>query len=74
VRSRQGLDVPDVVQTGRAHLPEVIFNDPGLPMIFQYAQGFLSILHLPKGVLIDDGIISCVLEDARRYPRLGRIE
>lgn len=72
-RSRQRLDLPDMVQTDRVHLPEVIFNDPGLPMIFQYAQGILLVLHLPKGVFINDGIISRVLEDAGRYPRLGSI-
>lgn len=71
----QGLGyVPDVIQTCRFHLLEVIFNDPGLPMIFQHAQSFLLTLHLPKGVFIDNGVISCVLEDARCYPRLDPIE
>jgi hypothetical protein len=63
-----------VVQTDRFHLFEVIFNDPGLPMIFQYAQGGLLILQLPKGVFIYNVIVSRVLEDTRRYPRLNPIK
>lgn len=63
-----------MVQTCRFHLSEVIFNDPGLPVIFQHVQGLLLILHLPESVFVDNGIISCVLEDARRYPRLDPIE
>jgi hypothetical protein len=43
-------------------------------MVFQHALGGLPILHLPEGVFIDDISIPRVLEDARRYPRLGLVE
>ena len=63
-----------MVQADRFYLSEVIFNDPRLPMVFQHAQGLLLVLHLAKGVFIDNVIISRVLEDARRYPGLCPVE
>jgi hypothetical protein len=62
-----------VIQAGRFHLLEVILNDPGLPVIFQHAQSVLLVLQLPKGIFIDNVIVSRVLEDARRYPRLDPV-
>lgn len=62
-----------MVQTDRFYLLEVIFNDPSLPVIFQYARGVLLILQLPKSVFVDNVIVSRVLKDARRYPRLDPI-
>lgn len=70
----EGPGVPDVVQTCRLDLPEVILNYPSLPVILQHLKGGLLILHLSKGVFIHNGVIARVLEDARRYPRLSRIE
>ena len=66
--------MPDVVQAGRSHLPEIVFNDPSLPMFCQNVQGGLPALHLAEGVFIDDVIASCVLKNARRYPRLALVE
>ena len=63
-----------MIQTGRFHLLEVIFNDPGLPVIFQHAQSVLLVLQLPKGIFIDYVIVSRVLEDARSYPWLVPVE
>jgi hypothetical protein len=63
-----------VIQAGRFHLLEVIFNDPGLPVIFQHAQSVLLVLQLPKGIFIDNVIVSRVLEDARSYPRLDPVK
>ena len=69
-----GLDAPDVVQTDRFHLLEVIFNYPSLPVVFQYALCVLLILQLSEGIFIDDVIVSRVFEDTRCYPRLDPIE
>ena len=74
VRSSKGLDVPDVVQTCRFDLLEVVLDYPSLPMVLQHAKGDLLALHLPEGVFVHNGVISRVLEDTGRYPRLYRVE
>jgi hypothetical protein len=73
VVAARGTSVPNVVQTDGFHLFEVTLNDPCLPMILQHAQGGLVVLHLSKRVFVDDIIVSRVLKDTRRYPRLDYI-
>lgn len=63
-----------MVQAKRFHLPEVVFNDPGLPMVLQHVQSGLLVLHLAECVFIDDVVVPCIFEDARRYPWLDQFE
>lgn len=62
--------VPDMVESCELHGLEVCFGDPGVPVCREDVQGDVGVLHLPERVLVDDGIVVGVLEDARCDPRL----
>jgi hypothetical protein len=64
--------VPDVGESRppAGHSNELVLSNPSIPMLYEYSQCSLIVLHLAERVPVDDRIIVRIHEDAWRYPRL----
>ena len=58
-------DVP-----GGGDISKVALNDPCVPVVLERGQSGVTILHLPKCPLVDDGGVACVVEQAGGDPWL----
>ena len=65
------VNILDVGESWGSHLDEVVLCDPSIPVLLEYSQCSLVVLHLAECVLINDHIIVCIDEDAWCYPRLA---
>jgi len=62
---------PDVGESCSGHRDEVVLCDPSIPVLLEYSQCSLVVLHLAERVLVNDRIVVRIDEDAWRYPRLA---
>ena len=71
--AREGgsVNIPDVGESWGGHLNEVVLCDPSIPMLLEYSQCSLVVLHLAERVLVNDHIVVRIDEDAWHYPRLA---
>lgn len=64
------VNIPDVGESCGGHRDEVVLCDPSIPVLLEYPQCSLVVLHLAERVLVHDRIVVRIDEDARRYPWL----
>jgi len=59
-----------MVQPRIADQLELVLGVPRLPMLRQRGEGDIARLQLSEGILVDDSVVTCLLEDTWRYPWL----
>ena len=61
----------DVVQTGSLDLTEVVLGDPRVPVAPEGRLSCAAVLVLAKGPLVDDAVVTGLVEQRRGDPRLN---
>ena len=56
----------------RRNVSEVLLGDPSIPVLLEDGERGLPVLELTEGVLVDNGRVASVVEEAWRDPRLGK--
>ena len=64
------VNIPDVGESCGGHRNKVVLCNPSIPVLLEYRQCSLVVLHLAERVLVLDRIVVRIDEDARRYPWL----
>ena len=55
----------------RRNVSEVLLGDPSIPVLLEDGERGLPVLELTEGVLVDNGRVASVVEEAWRDPWLG---
>ena len=66
------MSSPDVRESCSGYRDKVLLRHPGIPVLLEYAQCSVVVLHLAKRILVNNGIVVRIDKDAWRYPRLAR--